>query len=438
MENNELLEEAKKYGEIRDGKVYLKPFMDYPERQVGEVKDKDDEALEYFARRFETFAEKVDVLLKKLEEAENKGSFLMKVLHMKEQIGSYEAIGDFTALHRLLSNAENEIKAIISRNREKNLEVKIAIITEAEELQNSHDWQAATDRFKELRQNWIKTGPIEKGLSDEVEERFRTATDKFFERKKEFFNDKQQMQKQAIDRYRALIKESEEQKKAEDWQAATRRMKELQEEWKTVGGNLPRKLSTDLWNSFRKVHNEFFEGLKDKMNSQKAESREKFLEDNLGKKTALVEEAETLMNKPLPEAIAHAKQLQAEWKKVGPVKQPESDQIWERFMKACDKVFELSNADYVLRKKQVINENSNQQQINQARINILNDFIKGDRQELEVLDTNLGKLADIPNNIAFREMLQNKIRSFKRRISTKQELISYLKDKPTATEKTES
>ena len=99
-------------------------------------------------------------------------------------------------------------------------------------------------------------------------------------------------------------------------------------------------------------------------------------------------------------------------------------------MKACDKVFELSNADYVLRKKQNITDKTSKQQHNQARINLLTDFIKGDRQELDVLETNLGKLAPIPNNEAFREMLQNKIRSFNRRIATKQELITYLKGQP--------
>ena len=209
-------------------------------------------------------------------------------------------------------------------------------------------------------------------------------------------------------------------------------MRELQDEWKTVGGNLPRKQSTELWNSFRKVHNQFFEGLKDKVASQKASSRDQFMEENLTRKQALVSQAEELLEQPLQEAIAKAKALQAEWKKVGPVRQPESDQIWERFMKACDKVFELSNADYVLRKKQTLSEKTTRQQHNQARINLLQDFIKGDRQELDVLEGNLGKLAPIPNNEAFREMLQNKIRSFNRRIATKQELITYLKSQNAA------
>ena len=49
MENNDLLEEAKKYGFIQDQQVWLKPFMNYPARKVGEVKETEDDSLLYFA-----------------------------------------------------------------------------------------------------------------------------------------------------------------------------------------------------------------------------------------------------------------------------------------------------------------------------------------------------------------------------------------------------
>ena len=55
MENNDLLEEAKKFGFVRDNQVWLRAFMDYPERQVGEVKEVEDESLQYFAHRFGLF-----------------------------------------------------------------------------------------------------------------------------------------------------------------------------------------------------------------------------------------------------------------------------------------------------------------------------------------------------------------------------------------------
>src|SRR5688572_2812655 len=420
MENNELLEEAKKFGFVRENQVWLKAFMDYPERQVGEVKEVEDESLQYFAQRFNLFREKVDSLIKKIEESENKGSFLMKVLHLKEQIGKYDAIGDFEALHNRLTNAENEIKAAISRNRDKNLSTKIAMITEAEGLQESIDWKGTAERLKELRANWIKTGPVEKALNEEIEERFRTAVEHFFTRKKDFFEDKYAMVNRILDKYKSLIQQSEDLKNSEDFEGTTKKLKELQNQWKEVGGDLPRKTANDLWTKFRAAHNHFFERLKNRITETKTESRDKFMEDNLARKKQLVVEAEQLLYLPnMQDATTKAKDLQATWKKVGPAKGAESDKAWERFMIACDKVFELSSLEHYMRKKPLpADKNTPADQVH-ARINALKEFIKYDKQEIEVLETNLGKLSSTPNNETFRTMLQGKIRNFTRKITTK-------------------
>ena len=156
--------------------------MNYPDRQVGEVKESEEDSLVYFAKRFEMFREKVNHLLERIETSENKGSFLMKVLHMKEQVGNYDALGDFEELYHTLSKAEAEINETIKQNREKNLGIKIGLIQEAEALQESIDWKETSDKLKELRATWIKTGPVEKDLTDEIEERFRTALEGFFNR----------------------------------------------------------------------------------------------------------------------------------------------------------------------------------------------------------------------------------------------------------------
>ncbi|MDX5419502.1 MAG: DUF349 domain-containing protein, partial [Hymenobacteraceae bacterium] len=102
MENNDLLEEARKYGFIQDQQVWLKAFMNYPDRKVGEVKESEEDSLVYFAKRFNMFSEKVNSLLERIATSENKGSFLMKVLHMKEQVGNYDALGNFEEIFHTL------------------------------------------------------------------------------------------------------------------------------------------------------------------------------------------------------------------------------------------------------------------------------------------------------------------------------------------------
>jgi hypothetical protein len=429
MENKDFLEEGKKYGFIQDNQVWLKPFMDYPARQVGEVKETADDSLLYFAKRFQMFREKVDILISKIETSDNKGSFLMKVLHLKDQVGKYDALGDFEAIYSRLSAAEEDINETIGKNRDKNLATKAGLIKEAEALQASVDWKGTTEKLKELRQTWIKTGPIDKALTEEVEERFKNAVEAFFTRKKEFFEDKQNMLNRAIEKYRLLISQSNALKNSDDFEGTTKKLKQLQQEWKEVGGNLPRKLSNDLWTSFRAAHNHFFERLKEKINQQKNESKDKYLEDNLAKKKQLVQEAEELLHIHLGEAVKRAKELQAAWKKVGPVKQEESDAVWEGFIVACDKVFELSSLEYYVRKKIQNGERTSPTDQVNLRINALRDFIKADKQELDVLESNLGKLNPNPGNETFRNMLQSKIRNLNRKINTKNDLIELIKKK---------
>ncbi|GAB2526464.1 DUF349 domain-containing protein [Rufibacter soli] len=429
METKDLSEEAHKYGYIEGNQVWLKPFMHFPARQVGDVKEVPEESLQYFALRFENFRQKVNALLEKIETSENKGSFLMKVLHLKEQIEKYDAIGDFEALHHRLAAAETEIKEAISKNRDKNLSTKVTLIQQAEALQDSIDWQETTDKLKELRQNWIKTGPVDKTLTEELEERFKAAVEVFFTRKKEFFQDKKDMLSRTIDKYKALIAQSEAVKNSEEWEETSKKLKDLQNQWKEIGGTLPRKVSNDLWNSFRAANNHFFERLKKHINSQKTESKDKYLEDNLAKKKSLVAQAEALLEEPVQQAVPKAKELQAAWKKVGPVKQEESDIVWESFLVACDKIFELSSLEHFMRKRPLPDgKNSDQDQV-QARISALRDFIKYDKQELEVLETNLGRLNPNPGNETFRAMLEGKIKNFNRKIRTKTELIDLLRKK---------
>ncbi|MFD1188811.1 DUF349 domain-containing protein [Pontibacter rugosus] len=425
MENNDLLEQAKKYGFVQDQQVWLKPFMNYPARQVGDVKESEDDSLVYFAKRFEMFQEKVNGLLERIATSENKGSFLMKVLHMKEQVGNFDALGDFEQVYHTLSKAEEEINDTIKQNREKNLSIKVSLIQEAEAHSESIEWKEATDKLKELRTTWIKTGPVEKELTDEIEERFRNAVENFFERKKNFFEDKKRMQNRTYERYRDLINQSYALQNSEDWEATTAKLKQLQNQWKEVGGTLSRNAMTKMWGDFRKAHNHFFERLKNKIQKEKSASREQFYEQNYEGKQNLAAEAERLLQeRSLGEAVKRAKELQAEWKKLGPVRPEVSDAVWERFIKACDRVFEMSSLEHYIRKRQQATEETYSEIDGlQARINALREFIKSDRNELELLEANLEKLNDSSNNESFRNMLKGKIRNFNRKIGTKTAMI---------------
>ena len=423
-----LLAEAQRYGYVEAGGVWLRPVLAQPARQIGLVKDSDEAALCYFAQRFEAQRAKVDALLAKMDANENKGSFLMKALHLKQQLLTYDGLGDFAALHRRLTEAEEAIAVTVTHNREKNLATKLGFIQEAEDLRDSIEWVSAGEKVKDLRQGWLKTGPVDKAMADELEHRFQTAIQVFFDRRKVFQSDKKAMTSRVQTRYRDLIQQAEALRNSDQFETTSRQLKLLQQAWRDVNGTLPKKQASELWTRFRAANNHFFERLKVYIASQQAvgaPGAPAAPEELLARKRILAERAEALMNIAPQEAINHAKALQAEWKQVGTVRGEESDQIWQRFMVACDKIFELSALEYHLRKR-VGGEPAVTSPAERARFraSTLRELLQDDHQELAVLRENLDNLSPSAANDAFRLMLQTKIRSFERKIRTKNDLIA--------------
>ncbi|HEX8330687.1 MAG TPA: DUF349 domain-containing protein [Hymenobacter sp.] len=423
-----LLAEAKRYGYVEAGGVWLRPVLGQPARQIGLVKETEDAALLYFAQRFDALHTKVDTLLAKMDASENKGSFLMKALHLKEQLPTYDGLGDFTALHRRLTEAEEAIAVTVARNREKNLATKVGFIQEAEALRDSVEWVSASEKVKDLRQGWLKTGPVDKEMTDELEHRFQSAIQVFFDRRKAFQADKKAMTNRVQTRYRDLIQQAETLKNSDQFEIASRQLKQLQQAWREVNGTLPKKQASELWTRFRAANNHFFERLKAHIAAQQAAGASNAPaspEQLLARKRSLADRAEALMSIAPQEAIHQAKALQAEWKQVGTVRGEESDRIWQRFMVACDKIFELSALEYHLRKR-VGGTAAPTSPAERARFRAttLRELLKDDHQELDVLRDNLDNLSPSSANDSFRQMLQTKIRSFERKIRTKNDLIA--------------
>ena len=423
---NHLLAEAKRFGYVADGGVWLRPTLGQPARQVGLVKESDDDALTYFARRYEAFRAKVDELLERMEASDNRGSFLMKVLHLKEQTLTFDALGDFATLNRRLQEAEESVGVSVARNREKNLATKISFIEQAEALRDSVEWVTAGETVKDLRQGWLKTGPVAKELTEQLDTRFQAAIQGFFDRRKEFQADKKAMARRTLDRYRDLVQQAEGLKESSDFEATSRSLKQLQQAWREVNGSLPKKQAAELWTRFRAANNHFFERLKVHMERQRATGGGPASpEQILARKRALAERIEALAVAPASDAVNQAKNMQAEWKQVGSVRGEESDRLWQRFMVACDRIFELSALEYYMRKRQATTpESLTPTQQAQARVVVLRDFLKSDSQELATLRDNLGNLSSAPANDSFRQMLQTKIRSLERKVRTKNDLIA--------------
>jgi hypothetical protein len=245
------------YGYIKDNKVYLREFLNQPARVIGEVKEDEASTIKYFEDRFKTLQEKIEQLKKDIEENQNKGSFLMKLIHLKESLLEYDALGDFVPLIDELEQLQVFLEDIIKKNREKNLEIKRGLIEEAEALKNSTEWKETAEEFKNLKMRWIKTGPVEKEFEDEMESSFNDAIDTFFENRKNFFEDMAAQAEVNIKIYEKLVLEARAAFDNPDAKRAFEISKRIQKEWKAAG-RVPAEKRQPLWDEFSKLNNRIF------------------------------------------------------------------------------------------------------------------------------------------------------------------------------------
>ncbi len=251
------MEQNHPYGFIREGKIFRNAFLDFPEREIGEVRESEASTIKYFEDRFTMAENKVSVLEQSVEESENKGSYLMKLIHMREHLANFDALGDYVSLFTRLDAMEEGLRDIIAKNRVKNLEIKRALIADAEPYEYSTDWKEATDQLIEIKNKWIKTGAVDTEYQEEVEQRFQEILDNFYQKKKAFFNDRKQLVRDRVYRYRGLIFAARRLQRSEDRYDAMEKAKALQAEWKEIG-KIPSIRYNELFREFRQTVGQIF------------------------------------------------------------------------------------------------------------------------------------------------------------------------------------
>ena len=117
---------------------------------------------------------------------------------------------------------------------ESNLQLKNEICAAAEAVQDSEEWKKGTDELIALQKKWKEIGPVARRHSDAVWKRFRTACDRFFERKAAHFATIDTQYEENLTKKRALIEEMKN-FVADGQEKAFDKLKELQRRWAETG-----------------------------------------------------------------------------------------------------------------------------------------------------------------------------------------------------------
>tara|TARA_Y100000310_G_scaffold333403_2_gene410888 strand:+ start:2012 stop:3232 length:1221 start_codon:yes stop_codon:yes gene_type:complete len=236
------------FGKIKDGKIFLNAWGEYPEREIGEVREDEESSVKYFEERFEELVKKIDDLEKEIQESQNKGSFLMKLKHLKTQLSEHDGLGDYSILEERLTKQEAHLEDIIQKNRERNSEIKKSLLEEIKAAADKINWKEATLEIHEIKARWIKTGNPKEEEQEQLEEDFWGVIEAFFEKKKEFYEDKKRLGDLRKKEYEDIIERT---KTLENLHGKARfdKVAELKQAWKDVG-NIPKEEYTELLKTF--------------------------------------------------------------------------------------------------------------------------------------------------------------------------------------------
>ena len=140
------------FGYIKAGKIYQSAWGEHPDREIGEVRDEDNEkSSQFFQDRFSDLENKIKEVTDKIDSTENKGSFLMKLVHLKENLSQHDGLGDYPSLLETLLKYESLVRDIILKNRVRNTEIKTALIEELKEIVEIINWKEASEKINDIK-----------------------------------------------------------------------------------------------------------------------------------------------------------------------------------------------------------------------------------------------------------------------------------------------
>ena len=171
----------------------------------------------------------------------------------------------------------------------KNLELKTELCAATEELAaqpltTRKEWNRASDRLLEIQKTWKTIGFAPKKDNNRIYERFRTACDKFFEAKRQFYAGVKAEMEHNLQLKTEICEAAESLMNSEEWKKATDELIALQARWKEIGA-VSRRHSDAIWKRFRAACDKFFERKASHFASVDGE-----YEENLRQKLALLDE----------------------------------------------------------------------------------------------------------------------------------------------------
>jgi hypothetical protein len=329
---------AESFGRVaEDGTVFVRTTDG--EREVGAYPGASpEEALHYFARKYDELYASADLLHQRLGgtdlSAKDAADGLAKV---REHVAEANVVGDLAALDDKVGEIE---KAVTARREAEAAERTAAraaaatererIVAEAEQIagqpENKIQWKTSGARMRELLEEWKRHQRGSARLDRETEgalwQRFSAARNSFDKARRVHFAQLEGTQAEAKAAKQELVKEAEALTSSTDWGQTAGAYKRLMDRWRKAG-RASRADDDALWARFKAAQDAFFTA----KDAHLAKEDEEF-RGNLVIKDALLAEAEAILPVTDLEAAKTAlRAIQDKWEAAGKVPRGDVDRM---------------------------------------------------------------------------------------------------------------
>jgi hypothetical protein len=260
--------------------------------------------------------------------------------HVKTLWANYSALVDRFYDHRSIYFELKEL------DRKKNLEAKAELCEKAERLLTVGSMKDAIRELNELHHEFKHVGPVPKDDKEIVWQRFKAASDALYTRRDAYVSELQIELTKNLEEKLKLAEElaafaAFQSDRIKEWNGKTQEILDVQKKWEAIGA-VPRarakELNKKFWSSFKA----FFNG-KNSFFKKLDEERDK----NLRLKNEIIKKAFALQDSNDWDKTANElKELQQQWKAVGPVPEKFREKIFQEFKQACDYFFEQRRGQF--------------------------------------------------------------------------------------------
>ncbi|REF31297.1 DUF349 domain-containing protein [Calidifontibacter indicus] len=328
-----------------DGTVFVR--TPDGEKEVGSYPDAThEEALAYFARKYDELAASANLLLQRVVQTDlstQDGQASLKTL--RQQVAEANVVGDLPALDNTVEQIATALSAKAEVESQARAEAKKeaagqreALVAEAEKIAGQPvekvQWKQSTSRMRELLDEWKALQRSQVRLDKETENalwaRFSAARNGFDKTRRSHFAKLDEEHASAKAAKQKLVAEAEKLSTSTAWGPTASAFKRLMSDWKRAG-RASRSDDDALWAKFKAAQDAFFNAKDEVVAAENVE-----FEANLKVKEELLAQAQALLPiKNLEQTKKDLHAIQDKWDAAGKVPRKDIDRM-ERGMRKVE------------------------------------------------------------------------------------------------------